>query len=82
MNTLEHLTKTWASYVKAHRMRPGTQKYYQAQNAFFNGCYAAIGCEDWPIIIDVCLLSGRDILEEVRDMERESQSNKVLVMGD
>ena len=81
MSTFKHLAKSWASYMKANDLRPGTQKYHQAQNAFFNGCYAAIGCEDWPIIIDVCLMSGRDILEEFQRMERESESDKVLVMS-
>lgn len=81
MSTLKCLAKSWASYMKANDLRPGTQKYIRAQHAYFNGAYAAIGCDEWPVIIDVCLMSGRDILEEFQRMERESESDKVLVIS-
>lgn len=81
MNTLQHLAQSWGNYVKANKLRPGTQKYHAAHHAFFIGAHAAVGCEEWPIIIDICLMSGRDILEEVKRFEAESGSDKVLVMS-
>jgi hypothetical protein len=81
MNTLQHLAQSWGNYAKANSLRPGTKKYEQAQHSYFNGAYAAIGCESWPVIIDICLMSGRDILEEAKHAEASSGSDKVLVVS-
>jgi hypothetical protein len=66
--------------MKANDLRPGTKKYADAQHAFLNGAYAGNGAEDWPIIVDICLMSGRDFMDEVKDMEQESDSDRVLVV--
>jgi hypothetical protein len=80
MNTLQHLAQSWASYAKANDLRKGTRRYISMQHAYLNGSYAAIGAGDWPVIIDICIMSGRDFMDEVKDIERESGSDRVLVV--
>ena len=53
----------WKAYAERNDLRVGTQKYWKAQHAFINGCNVLSGGEGLPPIIQIYVMSGRDIAE-------------------
>lgn len=62
MTTAQQVAKGWNSYASANKLRPGTQKYEQAQHAYLNGVHLTLQHET-PPILTIYAMSGRDISE-------------------
>lgn len=63
MNTHELIAQRWVSYAKANKLRTGTQAYWKAQHAFINGANCLCGDEGLPAIVQIYVMSGRDIAD-------------------
>ena len=63
MKTSYEIAQGWRSYAERNDLRVGTQKYWKAQHAFINGCNVLSGEEGLPPIIQIYVMSGRDIAE-------------------
>jgi hypothetical protein len=62
--TLSHkIAQGWRAYAERNDLRVGTQKYWKAQHAFINGCNVLSGEEGLPPIIQIYVMTGRDIAE-------------------
>jgi hypothetical protein len=53
----------WKSYANCNGLKPNTQKYWKAMHAFVNGCSVLSGEQGLPPIIQIYIMSGRDIAE-------------------
>jgi len=54
------LVSSWIAYAEVNKLNPKTKKYMEAQHAFLCG----VGCgmkESTPMLISLCMASGRDI---------------------
>jgi hypothetical protein len=57
------IAEGWRAYAKRNDLKPNTQKYWKAQHAFVNGCNVLSGEQGLPPIIQIYIMSGRDIAE-------------------
>lgn len=62
-STAQHIANSWRAYVLRNDLKPNTQKYWKAMHAFVNGCNTVVGEEGLPPIIQIYIMSGRDIAE-------------------
>jgi len=56
----QELVAKWEEYASSNRLNPKTRKYKENQHAFLWG----IGCalqEKTPMLLSLCMVSGRDI---------------------
>jgi hypothetical protein len=53
----------WRAYAERNGLKPDTQKYWKAQHAFVNGCNVLSGEHGLPPVIQIYIMSGRDIAE-------------------
>jgi hypothetical protein len=53
----------WVAYAERNDLRVGTQKYEKAQHAFVIGCNTMLGEKGLPPIIQIYIMSGRDIAD-------------------
>ena len=63
MKTHELIAQRWVSYAKANKLRANTQAYWKAQHAFINGANCLCGDEGLPAIVQIYVMSGRDIAD-------------------
>lgn len=63
MNTTHKIAQGWRAYAERNDLKPNTQKYWKAQHAFINGCNVLSGEQGLPPIIQIYVMSGRDIAE-------------------
>jgi hypothetical protein len=63
IETTYKIAEGWRSYAKRNDLKPNTQKYWKAQHAFVNGCNVLSGEQGLPPIIQIYVMSGRDIAE-------------------
>jgi hypothetical protein len=61
MNTTQKIATGWVAYAERNSLRSGTQKYDKAMHAFIIGCNTMLGDEGLPPIIQIYVMSGRDI---------------------
>ena len=67
MTDVQVIANGWVSYSKANKLKPGTQKYEQAQHAYLNGAHAVMR-EDAPAILTIYAMTGRDVSDLVHDV--------------
>ena len=67
MTDVQVIANGWVSYAKANKLKPGTQKYEQAQHAYLNGAHAVLR-EDAPAILTIYAMTGRDVSDLVHDV--------------
>jgi hypothetical protein len=60
-NKAQDLARAWVKYAHTNQIKPNTKSYRWAQHAFLCGVGNALG-EDTPMIISLCLASGRDVV--------------------
>lgn len=54
------VASAWARYADANKLNPKTNKYRELQHAYLCGIGAVMG-EKMPMLLSMCLASGRDI---------------------
>ena len=54
------MASAWVQYADANRLNPKTKKYRELQHAFLCGIGNVMG-EKMPMLLSMCLASGRDI---------------------
>jgi hypothetical protein len=57
----QELARAWVKYAHTNQIKPNTKGYRWAQHAFLTGAGVSLG-EDMPMILSLCLASGRDIV--------------------
>ena len=57
----QELARAWVKYAHTNQIKPKTKGYRWAQHAFLTGAGVSLG-EDMPMILSLCLASGRDIV--------------------
>jgi hypothetical protein len=67
MKTSTRIAYAWKAYAQRNELKPDTQKYWKAQHAFINGANSLTGDEGLPPIIQIYVMSGRDIIELTSD---------------
>jgi hypothetical protein len=60
-NKAQELAKAWVKYAHTNQIKPNTKSYRWAQHAFLAGAGNALG-EDMPMLLSLCLASGRDVV--------------------
>jgi hypothetical protein len=53
----------WVAYAERNKLRSTTDKYWKAMHAYVNGCNVMLGEQGLPPIIQIYIMSGRDIAE-------------------
>ena len=69
MNTTQKIVTGWVAYVERNDLNPKTQTYHKAMHAYVNGCNALVGEQGLPPIIQIYIMSGRDIAEIAQTLE-------------
>ena len=59
-NKTQELARAWMKYANTNKIKPNTKAYRWAQHAFLCGIGNALG-EDMPMLLSLCLASGRDV---------------------
>lgn len=59
-NKTQELARAWMRYAHINKIKPNTKAYRWAQHAFLSGIGNALG-ENTPMLLSLCLASGRDI---------------------
>jgi hypothetical protein len=57
----QELARAWVKYAHTNQIKPKTKGYRWAQHAFLTGAGHALG-EEMPMLLSLCLASGRDIV--------------------
>ena len=57
----QELARAWVKYAHTNQIKPKTKGYRWAQHAFLTGAGVSLG-EDMPMLLSLCLASGRDIV--------------------
>jgi hypothetical protein len=57
----QELARAWVKYAHTNKIKPKTKGYRWAQHAFLTGAGFALG-EQMPMLLSLCLASGRDIV--------------------
>jgi hypothetical protein len=57
----QELARAWVKYAHTNQIKPKTKGYRWTQHAFLTGAGVSLG-EDMPMILSLCLASGRDIV--------------------
>ena len=60
----------WVAYAERNKLRSTTDKYWKAMHAYVNGCNVMLGEQGLPPIIQIYIMSGRDIA----DIRNENQA--------
>lgn len=60
-NKAQDIARAWVKYSHINQLKPNTKSYRWAQHAFLSGIGNALG-EDMPMLLSMCLHSGRDIV--------------------
>jgi hypothetical protein len=63
LSTTQKIAQGWRDYAERNDLRVGTQKYEKAQHAFVIGCNTMLGEKGLPPIIQIYIMSGRDIAD-------------------
>ena len=69
MNTAQKIATGWVAYATRNDLNPKTQTYHKAMHAFVNGCNVLAGEHGLPPIIQIYIMSGRDIAEITKEHE-------------
>jgi len=60
LTTTQMVASNWVRYYHVNKLKPNTVRYKQAQHAYLCGVSLILG-KDLPVLISLCLSSGRDI---------------------
>lgn len=60
-NKAQEIARAWVKYAHVNKLNPKTKGYRWAQHAFLAGVGNSLG-EDMPMILSMCLASGRDVV--------------------
>jgi hypothetical protein len=64
LTTTQMVASNWVRYYHVNKLKPNTEKYKQAQHAYLCGIGLILGTE-MPVLLSLCLSSGRDIASVV-----------------
>jgi hypothetical protein len=67
-NKAQELAKAWVKYAHTNQIKPNTKGYKWAQHAFLAGAGNALG-EDMPMLLSLCLASGRDVVSIIESSQ-------------
>jgi len=67
METTQRIVDSWLFYVEMNSLKAGTKKYQEAQHAFVCGANALTGDKGLPPIIQIYVMSGRDIADIAKE---------------
>jgi hypothetical protein len=56
----QEIASNWVRYAHTNKLNPKTKKYREAQHAYLCGIGVAMK-ESMPMLLSMCLASGRDI---------------------
>lgn len=57
----QEIARAWVQYAHTNQIKPKTKGYRWAQHAFLTGAGVSLG-EEMPMLLSLCLASGRDIV--------------------
>lgn len=60
----QKVASNWVRYYHVNKLKPNTEKYKQAQHAYLCGIGIILG-EEMPVMLSLCMQSGRDIASVV-----------------
>lgn len=63
MTNTQRIVEGWKSYAERNGLKSDTQKYWKAQHAYINGANSLSGDQGLPPIIQIYVMSGRDIAD-------------------
>ena len=63
MDTTQKIVTGWVAYAERNNLRSNTDKYWKAMHAYVNGCNVMSGEQGLPPIIQIYIMSGRDIAD-------------------